>query len=385
VAEIGTTERDDEAGKLRRQLTALVHQARRNEDSLARFQRLEIALLAIESLPETLETICNTFIDSFTCDQLSLALVDDDHEIRRCLLNHYNGYPFGDKLLFAEDEETLRPLFDDTLRTRLGRYRGDAHAALFPHAQIDVQSLALVPLMRQQRLIGTLIFASRDPNRYQTGASTIFLDHFGAVMAICVENAVNQERLRHLSLTDTLTAVNNRRFFDQRLDEEVTSALRYGNNLSLMFLDVDYFKRVNDQYGHQVGDLVLRDVARLIKAELRTSDTLARYGGEEFTALLPHSSTDHVAQVAERIRASVEGTSFGHAESEAFQATISIGCATLPANCPKLPETELARILVETADQSVYRAKENGRNRVESAGELQLEDPEEPKKRIWSN
>ncbi len=144
--------------------------------------------------------------------------------------------------------------------------------------------------MRRGELLGALNLGSVEPTRFTVEMATDFLDRLRQILAVCLENTINFELLRRTSLIDTLTGVNNRRFFEQRLGEEIDRAGRSGEPLACLFLDIDHFKRVNDTYGHQTSDLVLAEVASQIRSQLRNNDVLARYGGEEFVALL--SSTD---------------------------------------------------------------------------------------------
>jgi diguanylate cyclase (GGDEF)-like protein len=186
------------------------------------------------------------------------------------------------------------------------------------------------------------------------------------MVGICLENVTNSERLKHLGLTDSLTGVHNRRYFDQRLQEEVSRAQRQSLPLSCLFLDVDHFKRVNDQYGHQTGDCVLREVAWRIKGQLRSIDVLGRYGGEEFAVLLAQTDIDSALAIAERIRHSIAEQRFKGEGDETLAVTLSVGVAPLHG-CNRAQNAEaLAQQLVARADQALYRAKQGGRNRVMS-------------------
>jgi len=227
-----------------------------------------------------------------------------------------------------------------------------------------VKSVALLPLVRYGNLIGSLNLGSKETSRYVEGAATDFLQRLATVVAICLENATNHERLKRVGLTDSLTGVNNRRFFDQRLVEEVARALRTEEPLACLFMDVDHFKSVNDEYGHQVGDRVLHVVAGLIREQLRASDVLGRYGGEEFSALLVNASGESAMEIAERIRAVIAAYPFEIGEGKRLAATISIGVATIPKEVGDVTVETLANELVEQADQAVYVAKRQGRNRV---------------------
>ncbi len=169
------------------------------------------------------------------------------------------------------------------------------------------------------------------------------------------------ELLLELSNTDHLTGLFNRRYLMESLGKEIQRGQRKGANLSLIILDIDHFKRVNDQYGHLQGDIVLQKVALQLQKELRNYDIAARYGGEEFIAILPDASLEEAVFVANRVRSSVQTARF-NGEVSQLSLTVSLGvamftkqgCATVDA-------------FIKLADDALYRAKANGRNRVEFA------------------
>ena len=172
----------------------------------------------------------------------------------------------------------------------------------------------------------------------------------------------NQE-LQRQSLEDGLTGIANRRCFDERLEQEWKRAIRTGDYLSVLLLDVDFFKQYNDIYGHQQGDKCLQYVAQtLAESVQRPSDIVARYGGEEFVVILPETDIDGAKQVAERIRQRILALGIVHSAAENHTLTVSIGAATATAKMLMTPQK-----LLRTADNLLYQAKENGRNRVEVA------------------
>lgn len=171
------------------------------------------------------------------------------------------------------------------------------------------------------------------------------------------------EELQRLASSDALTGMNNRRVLFESLGAELSRVRRYGGFLSLLMLDIDHFKRVNDTWGHAAGDDVLRAVARVVKRTVRDVDLSARYGGEEFVILLPETALEGAVQIAERLRLAVSTAPVTLAEPSAGQAvtvTVSIGVAEASA-----PESGEA--LISRADAAMYRAKEGGRNRVVAA------------------
>jgi diguanylate cyclase (GGDEF)-like protein len=194
--------------------------------------------------------------------------------------------------------------------------------------------------------------------------ATNFIEWLAAVASVCLENVANNERLKHIGLTDALTGVHNRRYFDQRLREEVDRALRKGQPLSCMLLDVDHFKRVNDQFGHLIGDVVLREVAEQVKDQLRLSDAMARYGGEEFAVLLVQTDVPTAKAIAERIRDRVATQPIRLPENQDLRVTISIGVSTMQEELRGADVDAKASELVARSDRALYSAKNAGRNRV---------------------
>lgn len=168
---------------------------------------------------------------------------------------------------------------------------------------------------------------------------------------------------------DGLTGVFNRTAFDERLQMEFTGADRYHRPLSLLMVDIDFFKRVNDIHGHQTGDDVLQAVAKLLGGLIREGDMLTRYGGEEFAIILPETDLDSAAALAERLRRAVENTPIVSRLSEEIVLTVSIGCAS---RCPRIAKPE---DIIRAADSALYAAKRSGRNRVVSSESVDSLEP----------
>ncbi len=173
------------------------------------------------------------------------------------------------------------------------------------------------------------------------------------------------DRLRHISQTDALTDLDNRRYVEERLTEMFGHAARFGEPLACMMCDLDKFKSVNDTYGHQAGDAVLKQLAVILRHEAREIDRIGRYGGEEFIYLLPGTTADAAMVFGERVRAAVEAHEFTFPEGS-LRRTMSCGVAAWPH-----PGIDSADALVKAADDALYVAKETGRNRV-----VQYQSPE---------
>jgi diguanylate cyclase (GGDEF)-like protein len=181
----------------------------------------------------------------------------------------------------------------------------------------------------------------------------------GAAGVLATFTVRRARELRTASIVDALTQVFNRAFMEERFGNEFARAERYGRHLSLVILDVDHFKAYNDRHGHLAGDQALREVADLLRYGLRNTDIVARYGGEEFVALLPEAPKDVAMRLADRLRQQVASHSFLYGQQQPEGAlTISLGVATYPDDAAELPS------LLQHADDSLYRAKRAGRNRV---------------------
>lgn len=355
---------------LHRQLESLLNEARINEDKMRRFDQLERQLIGAGSLLEILHLLLSECKLAFGLEFVSLALVDQKNEVSRILEGGPGSYTACNGLTLLPTPATLETLYGGTHRPYLCVFNEPQHQFLFNAPSGAIASVALLPLTRQGELIGSLHFGSANPDRYVAGCATDFLERLAEIIALCLESALIQERLKLVGLTDALTGVPNRRYFEHRCQVEISQARRYRYALACMFLDIDRFKSVNDTHGHQIGDEVLRRVAAIIQSQLRAGDTIARYGGEEFVVLLPQSELHHARQIAERIRRSIEKNQFEAHSGPAIKVTISIGLSMLPAELPSGENQQQAERLIADADQALYQAKNGGRNRVVCGGNL---------------
>ncbi len=177
--------------------------------------------------------------------------------------------------------------------------------------------------------------------------------------AASVENLALHELVSEQAVTDDLTGLANNRAFRDLMDKEAARAQRFGHDLSLLILDIDNFKKINDTYGHPQGDVVLKGIGRILAEESRGIDFPARYGGEEFVVALPETGTQGAAEVGERIRERIEEEAVPLLDGDGeIQVTASLGLATLPGAAAD------ARELIAKADEALYEAKGSGKNRL---------------------
>ena len=172
------------------------------------------------------------------------------------------------------------------------------------------------------------------------------------------------QKIKKLSITDTMTGCYNRSYLTERLDHEIKRSMRYKTELAILLCDIDHFKKVNDTYGHQTGDLVLKEFVKCIQGQIRNNvDWIARYGGEEFLIVLPETNLSHACVVAERLRLAISKMSIKTIENK-IQITASFGVSGLDSYSPD--KNINAETLINTADKYLYQSKKTGRNKVTS-------------------
>jgi diguanylate cyclase (GGDEF)-like protein len=216
----------------------------------------------------------------------------------------------------------------------------------------DFNTLIAIPLISEEKISGIL---------YIENISRVYFENFiilAGQFAIQLQKVILYKKVQEMAITDSLTEVSTRRYFLERFKEEIRRSMRRKSTMSFLMIDLDYFKEKNDKFGHLVGDIILKEIAAVLKSTLREIDIIGRYGGEEFTVVLAGIGREGALLAAERIRSSVEHSVF-KAYDEKVSITISIGISTFPEDGVD------EHTLIESADKALYRAKEKGRNRVE--------------------
>ena len=352
-----------ENAQLRHQLNSLLAKARENEEKLLRFERLEQQLMATRALAQLIVIMLQDFPLKFGLDEVSLVLLDNNNEWAHSLGRDKVSELTAMGLVLSHDLSGFAKLYSQPFRPHLSVYQSECHFMLFRGVLERLGSVALLPLVRHGQLIGGLHLASRDKYRFALNDGTFFLERLAAFFSLCLENTLYYDKLERFGLMDALTQVNNRHYFDLRLKEAVNQALRYRQPLVAIMFDLDHFKAVNDQWGHQIGDYILQQVVRVIQALLRGSDSFARYGGEEFVALLPNTDEALAIDIAERIRLAIADYAFSVGAESLTRLSVSVGVAQIVLN-DACSEEVLAQQLISAADAALYCAKAQGRNRV---------------------
>jgi len=217
----------------------------------------------------------------------------------------------------------------------------------------QIISMICVPLMIKRNLIGAVSLTTRTPGHTLTADELEITVLMSAHISLALEN----NRLYEISVLDGLTNLYNRRYLEQRLTKEMAYSKRFKKPLTVMMVDIDFFKKLNDGFGHQAGDYALRVVSDTLTTALREYDIVARYGGEEFAVVLPSTPRHKGASIAERLRASIAESNIVHKERK-LPVTISVGVSSFPE------DADTSDDLVAKADRALYEAKRQGRNQV---------------------
>jgi diguanylate cyclase (GGDEF)-like protein len=220
-----------------------------------------------------------------------------------------------------------------------------------------LKSHLTLPLTVEGEILGCLSLNSDQPNAFDA-QDLQFFSVIGYQMAATLKHFQRFSSVKNMAIYDTLTGLYNRRYFEERLGVEAQKSFYSGTPISLVMVDIDFFKKVNDTFGHTEGDQVLCKISSLLKTSVRKKDTVARYGGEEFILILPEAALEQSFVIAERIRQLVENTLFEVGKAQ-INLTLSMGISNFPSHRAKSKEE-----LIKMADQALYDAKREGRNKV---------------------
>jgi diguanylate cyclase (GGDEF)-like protein len=333
--------------------------AQHRAQELDALQKATAALLSTLDLEKLLGQILDAAISAIpTAHRGSLHLIArDTGQLQVRALQGYTDSRIRSFSRSPSDSHTARsvrerkPLLVSAAQVEQVYGRGE------PGGQIhEVVSAIIAPLLLGEETLGVISLESYRPHAF-TPADLNLLVSFAATATTAIHNAQLHAEVQKQAITDMLTGLYNRRGFNELGRREVERALRFGRPLTAIMLDIDYFKNVNDLYGHLVGDKILVGMASRFVQELRQIDLLGRYGGDEFVALLPETDLDSAVSVADRLRKVVSEAAFTHGALP-VKITLSAGVAAISADCKDLTN------LVQKADVALYEAKRTGRDRV---------------------
>jgi diguanylate cyclase (GGDEF)-like protein len=322
---------------------------RRRAQQLEAINAIAQQTTVVLEVKDLLTTVCSLIQDAFRIDHVSVLLREEDDLVLRAqhgdlTLRMIEGgrLPAGTEI-WGRTLATGLTLIEDAVRENGGRC-----------FYAETVSRMCIPLVSFGQSLGVLLLDSKARGAFQESDRQP-LESVADICATAIQNAHYVERVKQLAYIDGLTGIFNRRFFEMRINEEIERARRFEVGMSVIMIDIDQFKRLNDEFGHLLGDEVLRQVSSLFHQQLRKIDVVCRYGGEEFAILLSQTDPQYSLGIAEKLRRVVETWQFPGVPRP---VTISAGVATFPGHGQARDE------LMKAADAGLYAAKQAGRNRV---------------------
>src|SRR4030042_1367960 len=331
----------------------LQEELRKREQELELINRMATIITSSLNIKDVYEAVVAGLREVVDVDWATIALIEGD-ELRFEVLSTEVGsaWQTGEKIpLKGTGAEWVAKRKKSFVEPNLAKNRrfwtGESHL------KQGIRSIVYLPLMVKNEAIGSLIIASRKKNAYTPGQVRL-LERLASQIAMPVENSQLYAKAEERARIDQLTNLFNRRHFDERIKQEIDRHSRYRSMLSLILLDLDFFKAYNDTQGHVAGDKILELIGRLLNGAIRNTDIAFRYGGDEFAIILPQSATNEVFIVAERVR----GRIASEMSKKNISITASLGLASWPTDGVTADE------LVKVTDRALYYAKETGGNRT---------------------
>jgi two-component system cell cycle response regulator len=324
------------------------------------------SLSARREASEVLFTFVSRIAEALEIDRCSVVRIDLDRSDACVLASHEDPY-LRDLAIDLAKYPELRECVSTRRTVQISDTLTDPRTAPFAgdFEQSGITSVVVVPVLLFQARVGSMVLRAARKGRSFTESEVRFCELVAESASNALERAYLLEDLRRanadlqrMARTDGLTGLYNRAYFRQRLDEEISRAARYRQNLACVFVDVDNFKRINDTFGHLAGDGVLQEMARLALDSTRRHDIVARYGGEEIVILLPHTDRDGAIQQGSRLLEQVSTRSFASLGPD-IRVTVSMGLSLFD-----MAAMATADDLLRDADAALYKAKELGKNRL---------------------
>ncbi len=329
---------------------ALIDRLKKNEEIANKFNEIEISILSILNFHDFFERLLCEVSEKFSIPFIWISIIEDS-QLAQQLQSSQESERLNVSTAFVP-RHTFLSIIQNRLTPLLANYNLDVYKALMPEiSNYDIGSIAVAPITLDGKIVGSINQADPDPHRFEPGIDTSLLEQLALKVSLCLSNVTAHEQLKFLAFHDPLTGLLNRRVMERILAREFQRAKRYKTDLSLLFLDLDEFKTINDTAGHDAGDKALCLAADTLTHLKRDSDIVARFAGDEFVVILPSTDKTQAENYIRRVKAHLDANPLAVKKNK-FTIRMSHGVANV-----KDPKVSDAHSLIKVADQLLYKAK----------------------------
>lgn len=321
-----------------------------NEEIAKKFFEIEAGILSVGSFRDLFATLLQLIEEKFAIPHVWITMVREN-DVSHLIEALESSDVLRERLSVVKRKVFLKLTNEKGSPVLVNEDLKPFYALLPKNQKYFAKSLAVVPITLDGEVIGSLNLGDFSESRFQPDMDTFFLSELAVKISICLSNVTSRERLTFLATRDPLTGLLNRREMETTLDREFSRAVRYGTPLAVLFIDCDEFKMVNDTYGHDCGDILLKYLAEQIRAMIRKDDLAFRYAGDEFVVVLPNQTSKQALKVSERLQRFFEKNPLKFQES---RIPVSISCGTASSRDPDIKNPEA---LLKKADERLYEAK----------------------------
>ncbi len=331
---------------------SVLDRLKNNEIIARKFHEIEISILTILNFQDFIEELLSEISSKFSVPHTWISIIEES-SIADYLKNIKNSKLLETSTAFLPKEKFSK-VTKNKLKPLLANQDIDGFEALIPEkAEYNIGSIAIAPITLDGEIVGSFNQADENPARFKPGIDTTLLDQLALKVSLCLSNVTAHEQLKYLAFHDPLTGLLNRGVMERVLEREFQRSKRYHIDLSVIFLDLDDFKSINDTYGHDNGDMALCHTANCLNSLKRDSDVVARFAGDEFVVILPSTNKTQAESYINRVKEKLAKEPLS-ANYEQFHVKLSYGISSVFEN-----GNETSAILLKTADKKLYKAKQN--------------------------
>jgi diguanylate cyclase (GGDEF)-like protein len=336
-------------------LQALIERVKENELTASRFQKVESRILSVLNFKDFFEILLTEIMDTFKMPYVWLTLFEDC-EATKVILKSSNGSPIIQERVNIIPETLFSGLVGDTLSPSLVNDNLQPYFKMLPkNRKYFIKSMAIAPITLDGKLIGSLNQGDSDKERFDPEFDTSLLEQLAVKVSLCLSNVTAHEKLKFLAFHDPLTELLNRRVMESVLKREFYRSKRYSSTLSVIFIDLDDFKTVNDAIGHDAGDKLLCYVADKLVDMTRATDIVARFAGDEFVVILPETGVKKANKLLGRVQKYFKNNPLEY-NGKIIPVSISFGAASTQDDSVLNPA-----VLLKKADQILYKVKKENK------------------------